>query len=75
MMGVHNPMAAGGAVAGVAMAGLGHLGHAAIKGARGRARGGAAGSGGFLNAWMDPDRNRQRSNTTRQRIGKPPIAG
>ncbi len=82
MMGVHNPMAAGGAVAGVAMAGLGHLGHAAIKGARGRAKrgaaggsGGSAGSGGFVHPFMDPGRNRQRSNTIRQRIGKPPIAG
>ena len=80
MMGVHNPMAAGGAVAGVAMAGVGRLGHAAIKHVQGRrpsgsgGKGGAPGApGGTVHPFLDPARNRQASNETRRRIGMGPI--
>lgn len=76
MMGVHHPMAAGGAIAGVAMSGVGALGHAAVKHMRGRSQTKAAGGrGGFVHPFLDPVKNRQKSNTIRQRIGKPPIGG
>lgn len=63
MMGVHNPMAAGGAMAGVAFAGAGHLAHAGAKQLKSKVQGKSAG------------KDRQRSNDVRKGIGMGPIQG